>query len=181
MDKLLPRLLVCDDDPSVIEAYKIVLESMCKEGNAQDLFRLQKVEDELFGDSLLPDYPVEWNIDYVTSGEAAVASVRHAIAEGYEYSAAFLDVRMPPGMDGHEAAKQIRALDPSVNIVIITGYCDYTVEDFEKVAGPGPRLTVLMKPVWPDQLRAVVRGLPNREIDWEHSASVVELPAARLR
>ncbi len=175
MDEFLPRLLVCDDDPGVIEGYKIVLESMGKEASAQKLFRLRKVEEELFGNVLLPDYRVEWNIDYVMSGEEAVANVRKAIGRGNQYSAVFMDVRMPPGIDGREAARQICEIDPNIHVIIITGYSDYTIEDFDSIAGPDQRLTFMMKPVWPDQLRSVVRELSYRVTDATPSTNVLQI------
>ena len=53
-------------------------------------------------------------------GEAAIEAVRTAVAAGTPFAIVFLDVRMPPGIDGIQAAKKIRALDPNVNIVIVT-------------------------------------------------------------
>jgi CheY-like chemotaxis protein len=163
MDYLLPKLLVCDDDPGVIAAYKAVLEAMSVDGEARRLFGLHNVEKELFGNTLIPGYPVQWRIDYVHSGEAAVECVHRSMIDGDVYSAAFLDVRMPPGIDGREAALQIRAMDPHVHIVIVTGYSDYAIEDFDEVAGPEGRLTFMTKPVWPDQLRALAERLAKRE------------------
>jgi DNA-binding LytR/AlgR family response regulator len=90
---------------------------------------------------------------------------RNAVDDGDPFSAIFLDVRMPPGIDGYEAAERIRKLDPSVHIVIVTGYSDYTYEDFLEIAGPPSQLTYMPKPVWPDQLRNVAQILSTERKD----------------
>lgn len=171
MDFLLPRLLVCDDDPGIIAGYKLVLDPMKHRADAGNVFGLHDAEHAMFGDALLPGHPVLWNIDYVMSGEDAVDKVRKSIAEGYPYSAIFLDIRMPPGIDGYEAAKQIRAIDKSIHIVIVTAYSDYSVEDFEDVAGPDQALTFLMKPVWPEDLSSIARNFARSSAPAKKKAS----------
>ena len=62
-----------------------------------------------------------------------------------------------------ESVEQIRKIDPSVHIVIVTGYSDFTYDDFLEIAGPSDRLTYMPKPVWPDQLRKVARILAGEK------------------
>lgn len=154
-----PRLLVVDDDLGVIAAYRLVLEKMADRKTVNDMFGLDALENELFGNQAPRDY--DWRITFVDQGKDAVKAVQWAIDDGDPYRAIFLDVRMPPGIDGYETAKMIRAIDPNVHIVIVTGYCDYDYEDFLEVAGPEERLTYMTKPVWPDQLRKVARILAS--------------------
>ncbi|GAA3269177.1 hypothetical protein GCM10020258_41510 [Sphingomonas yabuuchiae] len=59
-------------------------------------------------------------------GLEAVAAVERAQAEGSPFAVAFIDIRMPPGIDGRETARRIRALDPDIHIVIVTGYSDFS-------------------------------------------------------
>jgi DNA-binding LytR/AlgR family response regulator len=110
----------------------------------------------------MPSEP-EWRITFVDQGADAVKAVKWAIDDGEPYTAIFLDVRMPPGIDGYETAAKIRALDPDAHLVIVTGYSDYTYEDFLEVAGPERLLTYMSKPVWPDQLRKVARILATEK------------------
>ena len=51
------------------------------------------------------------------------------------YAVAFIDVRMPPGMDGIEATARIWQLDPDIQIVICTAYSDHTWEQILKKLG----------------------------------------------
>ena len=59
----------------------------------------------------------------VSSGQAAVAEVRRAAATGKPYAIVFLDWRMP-GLDGIEAARQIRGLglEPEPRLILVTAY-----------------------------------------------------------
>lgn len=156
-----PRLLVVDDDPGVISAYRLVLEAGVDARGARQLFSLDKLEDELFG-ATEPAGP-EWRITFVDQGEDAVEAVRMAKDAGDPYTAMFLDVRMPPGIDGYDVAELVRKIDPELHIVIVSGYSDYAFEDFVEIAGPETLLTYLPKPVWPDELRAVARELANKQ------------------
>jgi CheY-like chemotaxis protein len=157
-----PRLLVVDDDPGVISAYRLVLEGNESAPSARQLFSLDRLEDELFG-APEPAKP-EWRITFVDQGEDAVEAVRMAVEAGDRYTAMFLDIRMPPGLDGYDVAELVRKLDPDLHIVIVSGYSDYGFEDFVGIAGPETLLTYLPKPVWPDELRAVARELANKQM-----------------
>lgn len=159
--KLTPRLLVVDDDLSVIAAYRLVLEKMDDDRKVQTLFGLDALEVELFGGQSLRN--PEWRITFVDQGQDGVKAVKWAIDDNDPYTAIFLDVRMPPGIDGYETAEQIRRIDPNVHIVIVTGYSDYTYDDFLEVAGPDKLLTYMPKPVWPDQLRKIARILTREK------------------
>jgi CheY-like chemotaxis protein len=150
-----PRLLVADDDHGVIAAYRLVLETnqIGKRPSAQTISSL---EDELFSPSGSEQSAMRWRIDFVDQGYDAVAAVQNAIKEGNPFDAVFLDIRMPPGIDGFEAAKAIRKLDRRIQVIIVSGYSDYTEEELLEVAGPENRLTFMPKPVWPKQLLQIV-------------------------
>ena len=164
-DQRKPRLLVVDDDLGVIAAYRLVLEKVTDSRAAQSMFGIDALEAELFGAKQVQEPQREWRITFLDQGIDAVKAVQWAVDDGDPYSAIFLDVRMPPGIDGYEAAEQIRKLDPSVHIVIVTGYSDYTYEDFLEIAGPPSHLTYMPKPVWPDQLRNVAQILSTERKD----------------
>ena len=65
-------------------------------------------------------------------------------AEEAAYDILLLDIEME-AMDGVSLAKKIRQKDDTVQIVFITGYCDYIAEGYEVAA-----LHYLMKPVKKD-------------------------------
>lgn len=152
-----PRLLVADDDRSVLAAYRLVLEKMDDDGTVENLFGLEALESELFG-APVPRHP-HWAVTFVEQGLDAVNAVKWAQDDGEPYTAVFLDVRMPPGIDGYETARRIRLLDPHLHIIVVSGFSDYTHEDFLRVAGPEHLLAFMPKPLWPEQLRRLARVL----------------------
>ncbi len=160
--KLPPRLLVVDDDLGVIAAYRLVLEKSTDRRTVQDMFGLDALEKELFG--AIPAENPQWRITFLDQGIDAINAVQWAMEDGDPFTAIFLDVRMPPGIDGYEVAERVRKLDPNVHMVIVTGFADFNYEDFLEVAGPADRLTYMPKPVWPDQLRNVARSLANKAL-----------------
>jgi diguanylate cyclase (GGDEF)-like protein len=155
--ELTMRILVADDEPRLLAAYKVCLEQIA--GDDSDLDSLGSA---LFGDSAEDTdlYPSADNrVDYVTQGEIAVASVRDAIAAGDPYGVLFLDMRMPPGIDGFETARQVRHLDKNINIVIVTGYSDHAPQQVAKVAGPLDKLYYLAKPFETAEIHQLAQSL----------------------
>jgi signal transduction histidine kinase/ActR/RegA family two-component response regulator len=59
---------------------------------------------------------------------------------------AFVDVRMPPGMDGIETAEALWQLSPELQVVICTAYSDYSWQEMIHRLGNRDRLLVLKKP-----------------------------------
>jgi len=93
------RILVVDDDPTILDLYQRILDPA----------------------NPLPFLP-NFEITCCSQGDDAVDRVRHSSEENTPYAVAFLDLNMPPGPDGQWTAEQIQRLDPSINIVVVTGY-----------------------------------------------------------
>lgn len=154
-----PRILVADDDLGVIAAYRYVLEGDDSVSAARKAEALEALSEELFGKGSAADcQPNTWRIDFVDQGEDAVEAVRKAVAQSDPYNMIFLDIRMPPGLDGYETAQRIREIDGLVYIVFVSAYSDYTREELTDVAGGDYRTGFLCKPVWPHQLMSAARA-----------------------
>jgi diguanylate cyclase (GGDEF)-like protein len=151
------RILVADDEQPLLDAYKHCLQP--ESGSSQELDALG---DQLFGASEPAEVTTDFDVDYVNQGESAVEAVVRAIADGRPYSVLFLDMRMPPGMDGRETAQCIRNLDPNINIVIVTGYSDHSPLEVAKVAGPLDKLFYLAKPFQTDEIRTLAHSLTSK-------------------
>jgi diguanylate cyclase (GGDEF)-like protein len=158
------RILVADDEPQLLAAYRVCLDADTKATATVDIDALG---DSLFGavaDGVANRHAaaIETRAEYVNQGDAAVAAVARAISEGDPYAVLFLDMRMPPGMDGYETAKQVRLLDPNINIVIVTGYSDHSPLQVAKVAGPLDKLYYLAKPFEIDEIRSLAASLSSK-------------------
>jgi CheY-like chemotaxis protein len=141
------RLLVADDDRGILAAYKVAFASL-RPHEAQD--RLAAMATSLFGEGRSEAKTVastpDFDVVFVDQGADAVAAVEAGVRAGKPFELAFLDMRMPPGIDGKETARRIRAADANVHIVMVTGYSEYTPSDVAKVAGPADKLGYLTKP-----------------------------------
>ena len=113
------RILVVDDDKMIIGEYVRCLGKGFEPDVATTT--LGDLEKVLFGEETDEKGAARFEVHSCQQGDAAVTSVKNAVDAGTPFSIVFLDIRMPPGIDGIEAAKQIRELDSNVNIVIVTG------------------------------------------------------------
>jgi two-component system sensor histidine kinase/response regulator len=118
------------------------------------------------------------------SGEAAVQEVRRAAALGRPYDVVFLDWRMP-GMDGIEAARQIKGLGlaPPPALVMVTAYGrDEVLRQADEVGMDD----VLLKPVtasvlFDTTMRILGAGRPGRGEESARAAPAPEKSLAGIR
>ncbi|MDZ7280532.1 EAL domain-containing protein [Sphingomonas sanguinis] len=160
------RILIVDDEPAVHESYEL-----CFSGGDR---ALDAMAAELFGEPAgegMADMLFERQ--HCHQGLEAVAAVERARAEGAPFAVAFIDIRMPPGVDGRETARRIRALDPDIHLVIVTGYSDFSPAEIGKVAGPADKIFYIAKPFEVSEVRQMANALCRR---WDNDR---ELAAAR--
>ena len=165
------RILIVDDEPAMHDSYARSLAPRTEDGAA-----LSAMAAELFGDdddgegqAVAPDF----DLTHCHQGLDAVAAVERAIADGTPFPVAFIDIRMPPGIDGRETARRIRAIDPEINLVIVTGYSDFSPIEISKVAGPPDKIFYIAKPFEVAEIVQTATALGKR---WEIER---ELVAAR--
>lgn len=90
--------------------------------------------------------PPEFELDSAYQGEEAIEKVKAACAAGNPYAMAFVDVRMPPGMDGVETILRLWEEDPAIQTVICTAFSDYSWNQMAEKLGHSDRLLILKKP-----------------------------------
>ncbi len=156
-DEVSARILIVDDDPAVHESYRMSFRP------APDADALADLAAELFAemDGRDTDRP-QLTLHHVHQGESAVAAVQRAVDDDTRFAVAFIDVRMPPGIDGRETARRIRAADPDIQIVIVTGYSDFSPAEIARVAGPPDRLFYIAKPFAAEEVLQIATALSHR-------------------
>jgi two-component system response regulator LytT len=85
-------------------------------------------------------------------GEAASAREALALAEHVGYDLVFLDIQMPGGAGGIEAARRLRALPDAPSVVFVTAHDDRAVQAFAVDAAD-----YVLKPVREERLLTAVR------------------------
>jgi len=140
------RILLVDDNEAIHEDIESILSI---NRNNSDM-ELRQMEDDLFGASAVaePEVLVEtlYDIDHAYQGEEAIKMVSDAVAEGDPYSLVFMDVRLPPGMNGIEAIQKIWEDHPYTEIVICTAYSDYSWDQIVRSLGHTDTLLFMKKP-----------------------------------
>jgi len=151
------RVLVVDDDTSLIGEYVRCLGEGFEPDNATAT--LTDLEKVLFGEETDERGAAKFEVHSRNQGEAAVEAVRAAIAVGQPYSIVFLDIHMPPGMDGIEAAKRIRLLDANINIVVVSDSRNPAPENLGKEIPPADKVFFFQKPFHALECRQLAAAL----------------------
>ena len=184
----LMRLLIVDDEAALHDAYRHALAAAVN-GDATDA--LQQMARSLFAEpgadlaaadaAEMPAEP-EFDCSCATQGLDGVALVEQSLIDRQPYKVAFIDVRMPPGIDGKETARRIRALDANINIVIVSAYSDHGVTEIARVAGPADKLFYISKPFTAEEVRQMATALAKRwDVDALLQQKMAELAASEAR
>jgi diguanylate cyclase (GGDEF)-like protein len=172
------RVLVVDDEAQVLDAYRRVLNAVAK-GDAASESEFDALSAEIFGApaSGSEAAPFLDEVVYCRQGEEAVQTVEAALASGRPFALVFLDMRMPPGIDGLETAQRIRSIDPQVNIVIVTGYSDHKPAEITAAVGRPEKLFYLVKPFDAGELQQLTQALVSR---WSSDVDAAQELARRV-
>ena len=134
------RILIIDDNRAIHQDFGKIL--MGVESGKQ----LAEAEAALFGTPIGPRPPPRFELESAFQGQDGVAKVEQARQAGRPFAMAFVDVRMPPGMDGVETTTKLWAIDPELQVVICTAYSDYSWTEMLEKLGHTDRMVILKKP-----------------------------------
>lgn len=134
------RILIVDDNPSIHEDFRKVLGGTSRDASleAQEVF--------LFGARQVATAMEGFDLESAFNGEEGVDRVHQSQLKGHPYAVAFVDLRMPPGMDGIEMIESVWTLDPDIQFIICSAYSDYSAQEILTRLGLSDRLLMLRKP-----------------------------------
>ncbi|MFD2174363.1 putative bifunctional diguanylate cyclase/phosphodiesterase [Rhodobacter lacus] len=175
-------ILVIDDEASVREAFRLLFSAPARTLAAS---RADALAEELFGApaqttscaASAEDRAFCPPIAFAAQGLEGVEMVAAALQAGTPYKVAFIDIRMPPGIDGKETARRIRALDPDLHIVIVSAWSDHSVTEITAVAGPADKIFYICKPFEADEVRQMARALIER---WDNDTRQLKLLRSKI-
>jgi len=143
----IPLILIVDDFEQIHEDFISILDSPTSKNSAD-------LESAFFQDvKKKPVNPTKYELHSAYKGETAVQMVKTAKMLETPFSLCFIDIRMPPGIDGIETIRRIWEVDPDVQVVICTAYTDYTHKDILAILGERDGLVYLRKPFDPNEIR----------------------------
>ena len=159
------RILIVDDQQPIHDTFQRVF--AIKDAH-QDV-ALADFESRFLGNDAAPvsasvesEGMPQFDLDHAHSGLEAIAKVKEAVASGNPYSLAFVDMRMPPGMDGMETTEKLWAIDSRLHVVICTAFSDHAWEDVLTQLGYSDRLLLLKKPFESDEARQLALALSEK-------------------
>ena len=148
------RILVIDDNRGIHNSFREILRSA-----ALDKSPLDEAEARLFGEAPSGRRPLGFTMESAYQGEEGIELVRAALDKGQPYAMAFVDMRMPPGMDGLETIIKLWELDSDLQVVICTAHSDYGWHDLQAKLGSSDRLLILKKPFDVIEVRQMAEAL----------------------
>jgi len=159
------RLLVVDDQEVIHFSFRTVFSSPLAAAGA--------------GEAGIETYQV----DYATSGEAALNIVREAAGADEPHALAFVDMYMPQGWDGVETITRLWEVAPDLQVVLCTAFTDYSWSQVIMRLGKTDQLLILKKPFDKFEVSQLARALTEK---WRLSrqlrlqlASLEDVVAAR--
>ncbi len=153
------RVLIVDDQESIFADFQEMLG-----------VKGRKRRSDEFSDAFLPasgggEPRVEapsYELSYASSGDEAIALVKSAKQANNPYAVAYIDVRMPPGIDGIEAIQRIREFEKDLEIVIMTAYSDRPITDIVTNMELLHKLLYIRKPVAHEEIQQITRALVEK-------------------
>lgn len=134
------RILIVDDNEAIHADFRDILD-----GKREDRAELNASKFALLGEPAQPTLMPTFDIDSAYSGEEGI-ELMNASHNELAYAVAFVDVRMPSGLDGIQTAKQLLQLDAELQIVICTAHSDYSLTDILREFGSSGRVILHTKP-----------------------------------
>ncbi len=172
------RILIVDDNQAIHEDIKKVLLQP----------QVSSELDSLFADIIGQPYFEKENtkeqgeliIDSAFQGEEAVALVRQARLDRRPYAVAYVDMRMPPGIDGLNTLKRLQQEDHQLQFVVITAYADYSWQEISSAMLSADKLLILKKPFEAIEIRQSANALLEKwHLTLEHRQAMSALVMQR--
>ena len=176
------RILVVDDNRSIHEDFRKILS-----GGREERGELDALDTELFGTAREQEHE-GFELHSAFQGEEALEKVKEARAANRPYALLFVDVRMPPGLDGIQTTARLLEQDPEVSVVICSAYSDHSWEEMTSAFGRTDRVLILKKPFDTVEVRQLAHALQRRwelsrlaELRVDELAAVIESQTRELK
>ncbi len=146
------RVLIVDDQPDIHDDFDEMLGNNVGRALTDELAAAFMVEEH-------SEPPLDFELLHAPSGEEALASVARGHAEGSPIAVAYIDIRMPPGIDGIETIRRIRRMDRDMEIVVMTAYTDKRLADIVQDMDALHKLLYIRKPFAREEIQQITLSL----------------------
>ena len=152
------RVLIVDDQDAIHDDFQEILNRQNRE-TASDTFAAAFLPaDSKRSTTDLPTF----ELTHASSGDEAYQMIKAAQAANQPFAVAFIDIRMPPGMDGIETIRQIRKFEKNLEIVIMTAYMDKPLYEIVTNMEMPHKLLYIRKPVMRVEIQMITFSLVEK-------------------
>ena len=148
------RVLVVDDQKDIHDDFVEML--LPQAAAAADDLAASFLDEE--PDHHLPNF----ELLHATAGEEACELVERAVRSERPIAVAYIDIRMPPGIDGVTTVRQIRRVDRAIEIVLMTAYADTSLADVVQDMGLLHKLLYVRKPFAREEVQQISLALVEK-------------------
>ena len=152
------RVLIVDDEAAIHHDFKDMLNPTSAQALTDQLAETLLDEDSKNKTSFLPNF----ELLHATSGEEAQDIICTGKASNCPIAVAYIDVRMPPGIDGVEAIRRIRQIEKDIELVIMTAYTDKPLPEIVHDMELLHKLLYIRKPFAPEEVQQITLSLVEK-------------------
>ena len=163
------RVLIVDDQKEIHDDFAETLRARGFPTAVDDLAAAFVADEE-------PAAFPELELLHARSGQEACDIVRAGKERGRPVAVAYVDVRMPPGMDGIETTRRAREIDGDMEVVIMTAFTDRPVSEILGNVELLHKVLYVRKPFASDEIQQITLSLICKwNVEQELAASRREL------
>lgn len=129
-EKKLIKILAVDNEEDILYMYREIIKTLD--------------DEEVRNEKNLNDF--EFELKVFKDGVEAVNEISEAAEDEKPYKICFVDIKMHPGPDGLWVGRKITEYSPSSNIVIVTGYPEYSPSGIKENIASFKKVRYIEKP-----------------------------------
>ena len=152
------RVLIVDDEEEIHTDFQDMLNPSGMQTLTDHLAEILLDEDSDDKAAFLPNF----ELLHATSGEAGYEIVSAAKESNSPITVAYIDVRMPPGIDGVETIRRIRQIERDIELVIMTAYTDKPLPEIVRDMELLHKLLYIRKPFAPEEIQQITLALVEK-------------------
>jgi len=160
------KVLIVDDEKEIANSLKDILEGPSKMGEL-----LKKKAEKLFSSNKETETQSSFSFSphVAYSGEEAVNIIEEFNNKNDSFALLLIDIKMP-GMNGVDAAKKIRSIDPLIEIIFMTAFSDFTISDLNKTIGNN--IAYITKPFQSEEAISLTRKSIS---EWNSKKEMIQM------
>ena len=152
------RVLIVDDEDGIHRDFKDMLNPNRRQALTDELAETLLGEVSENKTFFLPNF----ELLHAASGEEAYDIIYAGRASNCPIAVAYIDVRMPPGIDGVEAIRRIRQIEKDIELGIMTAYTDKPLPEIVRDMELLNKLLYIRKPFAPEEVQQITLSLVEK-------------------